>query len=798
MNEHKQYRFLSKPRKVLEDQRFVRGGGHFIADVQIPGMKYVEVVRSPFPCADIRGIDAARALEVPGVVAVVSGEEISHATLPILSGLEIPNVRRYPLAVGRARYAGEWVAAVVADSRAIAEDAAELVDIDYEPQPFVLDAVRAQDPNSPIVHPLHGSNILLDETFEWGDVDNQFNRADHKLAYEVHWGRNSTVPIETFGAIASWDSRVGMLDVWASVQMPKYLENIVHSLQIQSNNIRVHYDVDVGGSFGTKRGIKHTILVGYLTRKLGCPVRFIEDRLEYMSGGDAHGPDRLFNVELAYNNDGRIVGMKMEALEDLGAYTGRAPMQLGKPAGSICGPYKIGAIRYRATAVTTNKTVQDAVRGFGQSPTNYALETGIDKVSRALNMERNELRKRNFIKHDEFPYVIPSGAEYDSGDYVRVQRETLELAHWEGLVRKRDALRAAGGLAGIGISSCLEPGGGNAAFEPLLNSHTTTTTSVESARVAIGADGVVTVAMGTSSAGQGHETLASAVAAEVLEMPPDDIRVVRVDSLSGLPTGSPVASRMAIMLGGAVARAATQLKQKLIAIGAYCLGVEASRVIYQEGKVIDLRTARSVSWIEMVTIAHRQIHRLAPGLEPGLTVTAILQVPKGGMLPDKARRVRMYPCYSFEFHVVLVSINRISFKAKLLDYFIGHDCGTVITPSIVRGMVCGGIAHGIGAALYEKFEYGEDGQLLTQTFMDYPIPSTLEVPDLKMCECETPSPLTSFGQKGVGEGGYMGSPAAIASGVNDALVGAGYDEIVELPMTPNRLAAIINKNSRLN
>ncbi|HXN67808.1 MAG TPA: molybdopterin cofactor-binding domain-containing protein, partial [Bradyrhizobium sp.] len=303
------FRFVSTNRRVREDRRFVAGRGHFVADVALEGMLHVAVLPSQHPAARIVAIDATAALAMPGVHYVLTGEELAAATDPLMNGLDTPLVKRHPLAVGQVRYAGEWVVAVVADSRALAEDAAEKVHIDYEPLPFVLGAEEALRPDSPPVHPAHGSNVLLDRTFVWGEVEKHFAESPRQLSFRVTWGRSSTVPIETFGVVASWDPWRDILDVWASIQMPKYPDQIARALRIPANGVRVHQDVDVGGSYGVKRGIKQTVLVAHLARRLGRPVRLIEDRLDNMGGGDAHGPDRIFDVEVAFNDEGIVKSM---------------------------------------------------------------------------------------------------------------------------------------------------------------------------------------------------------------------------------------------------------------------------------------------------------------------------------------------------------------------------------------------------------------------------------------------------------------------------------------------------------
>ncbi len=778
------YRYIGKKRRTKEDPRFVTGRGHYVADIALEGMKHVALVTSPHASANIKAIRTDKAAALPGVRYILTGDELCAGVDALTPGVDTPKVMRYPLARGVVRYAGEWVVAVVADTRALAEDAAELVEIDYEPTPYVLDPEKALLPDAVLVHPAHGSNVLYRRKFVWGPVEEDFARAQHTLKFRVYWARSATVPIETFGVAAQWDPGTGILDVWASIQMPKYPDQLARALRLPGNAVRVHFDVDVGGSYGVKRGIKHTVLVGYLAKKLGMPVRFIEDRLENMRGGDMHGPDRSFDMQVAFDADGTIRSLKIRALDDVGAYAGRSPLQLGKPVGAIVGPYRINSVEYEPISVLTNKTAQEAVRGFGQAPTNYALETAIDRVARHLGMDRIELRRKNFITKDQFPYLIPSGSTYDSGDYHTVLDKALVAVSWPALVAARDAARLAGRHAGIGIATCLEPSGGNSAFEPLFNLKNDTTTWMDSCLVRIDLSGSITGVMNTSTSGQGHETLVSTVLGEILERDPAGIRVVHADSLNALPSNSPVGSRMAIMLGGAAAGAAKKIKAALLAIGAHNLGLAPEAVEYREGSVVAKADARKfLGWDQLVEIAHRKFHKLPPGLEPGLQAKFVWEVPTGGGLPTADGRVQMYPCYSFEAHVVLVEIDPATAQPKILRYVCGHDCGTMISPDIVHGMTYGGIAHGIGAALFEKFAFSDNGQLSSQTFMDYLMPSAIEVPAIDIVDHCTPSPLTEFGQKGSGEAGYLGAPAAIANAINDALSPLGVS-LDELPMTP--------------
>ena len=633
-----QHRFVSADRRVREDRRFVAGKGRFVADIDLPDTKHVALLTCPHAAARIISIDKRAALAMPGVHYVLDGSELAAATLPLMAGLDTPNVPRRPLAVDIARYSGEWVAAVVADTRALAEDAVEEIDVQYEPLPFVLDAEQAIKPGAVLVHAAHGSNVLLDRTFVWGQVENDFAASPRHLSVRVKWARSSTVPIETFGVVASWDPWRDLLDVYASIQMPKYPDQIAMALRLPASSVRVHYDVDVGGSYGVKRGIKHSVLVAYLARRLGFPVRLVEDRLENMRGGDAHGPERLFDVDVAFDDSGIVRSMKMCALENIGAYAGRSPFQLGKPIGAIVGPYKIKSVQYRAIAAVTNKTPQDAVRGFGQAPTNLALERMMDEVANALGLDPLEVRRRNMIQHEEFPYTIPSGTTYDSGDYHRVVDKVVDHTSYNKIKAERDRLRAEGKLAGIGVAACLEPSGGNASFEPLLNPKNATTTWMDSCRIDVDLTAAITATMHTSSAGQGHETLVATVIGEVLGRDPDSIRVVRANSLNSLPSNSPVGSRMAIMLGGAAFHAAHKLKAKLTAIGAHDLGIPAERAIYEQGNVYDRAAPdKRRTWEELVAIAHRNFHRLAGRIRAGPGGRARLSGPDRRHVTDGGR-----------------------------------------------------------------------------------------------------------------------------------------------------------------
>ncbi|MQA02621.1 MAG: molybdopterin-dependent oxidoreductase [Streptosporangiales bacterium] len=793
MGEQSTYQWISRPAPVREDARFVTGRGTYVADITPPGTVHVGLVTSPHPHARIVGIDTSAALALDGVLAVVTGAELAKETEPLRQYLDLPDVHWRPLAADVTRYAGEWVVAVVATSRALAEDAAELVNVDYDPLPLVLDPEAALQPDSPSVHTGHGTNVLAHREFSWGDVDGNLARSAGTTKVRARWHRNSTVPIETFGVVANWDEHRQLLDIWASIQMPQFPDQVAGALGLPGNQVRVHFDVDIGGSYGVKRGIKHGVLTGYLARRLHRPVKLIEDRAENMHGGDFHGPDRIFDVELSYTADGTFTHIRIDVIDDEGAYPGRSPLQLAKPIGAIVGPYRIPSAVYHATAVTTNKTGQVAVRGFGQAPTNYAIESAVDAVARELGIDRIELRRRNFIQPDEFPYRIPSGTEYDSGDYPAVVDKAVQLADLAALQARRDELRAEGKLAGIGVATCLEPGGGNAIFENIMNPTNDKTTFPEACRLRVTPDGEVVAVVAISSAGQSHDTMVATLVGEELGRDPATVTVLRADSLAGMPSQSPVGSRMTIVLGVAIRQAADELKQKALRIAAHNMDVTTDELRYVDGDVVVASDEqRRMSWDDVVGVAYRKQHLMPPGEQPGLEVVQVAHTPRSGGLTADDGTVQLYPCYSFETHLVLASIDPDTGVVDLDKYYLAHDCGTVINPEVVRGMVYGGTAHGIGVALYEQFAYDPTGQPLTQSFMDYLLPSTHEVPTIVDVEHCTPSPFTTFGQKGAGEAGYMGAPAAVASAVNDALAAVDVPPLTELPIKPSDVWAAVH------
>ena len=791
------YQWVGKRFPPLEDRRFVLGKGRYVNDITLPGMLHMAMVSSPHAHAVIKRIDTSKAERLPGVVKVIVGEELPEYMEPVPQNLHLPNVVWYPLAVGKARYAGEWVAAVVATSRYVAEDAAELVEVEYDPLPPLVDPEEAMKPDAPVLHEKHGSNIAWQGSVTFGDVDGAFQRAPHVFEDRYRWNRHSGVPLETFGCVARWDDLNGIIDVWASQQNPQITEQMARVLRIPTNKVRIHMDVDIGGSYGNKRGRKQIFLTCVASMMVGKPVKFIEDRLENMAAGDAHGPDRIWKVRVAADEQGKVLALDLTVIDDAGAYAGRGAMQLSKPLTALVGPYAIPAVRYTGYSVLTCKTNQAPYNGFGQSPTNFAIERAIDQVARELKLDRAEVRLRNFIQPHQFPYEIPTGATYDSGDYPTVLRKALEMADYAHIAQRKAEARQRGKLLGIGVATCIEPSAGGGSHFTFMNPYATGSDVGEGVRLQVDVAGNVTVAIGFQSAGQGHETTVTQLVCEALQVTPDRVTVVRADTTGGVPSVATTGSRMHLMLGAAVLGAAAKVKAKMTAIAAQNLAVDPSLVELRGGEFVNRILPRlRMRFEDVAAIAYRRADLRPANMEPGLVETYVFRHPKSGERMEEPSvepfRIRGFNAFAFAAHLPIVEIDPETFETKLVDYYIVHDCGVQINPQIVEGMVYGGTMRGIDAALLSQYVYDQNGQLLTQTFMDHLLSTAMEVPHIKLGDHCTPAPGHPLGAKGCAEGGYMTAPAAIVSAVEDAMAPYGL-VLREIPVTPTRLYELVKQ-----
>ena len=674
----------------------------------------------------------------------------------------------YPLAIDKIRLAGEWTAAIVATTRAAAEDAAELVEVEYEELPTVVDPEAAMAEGSAVLHEAHGSNVVWNEVFEWGEVNRAFEAADHVFEYRYRWNRHSGVPMETFGCVANV-SKMGVLEIWASHQNPGIQQEVMDVLRLST--ARVHMELDVGGSFGSKRGRKQMYLAALGAMETGRPVKFIEDRVQNMQAGDGHGPDRVYRVKVAASAEGVVDALDIAVIEDLGAYCGRGPRQIVKPINAVVGPYRIKNVRYGGWGVLTCKTNQVPFRGAGQSPHNFCIERSIDQIARALMIEPEEIRRRNYIQPHEFPYETPPGAVYDSGDYPGALQLAIDHAGLDDLRRMQSEARLAGRLIGIGIAGGIEPGG-SGGRDP------------EGAHVQVDERGHVVVTIGFQSSGQAHESMVTQIACEELGVEPWQVSVERAHGLAGIVGGATIGSRMTLMLGSAMKLATDKVQEKLRAIAAHAFEADPHDIVSERGRCHVRGSSHSEMTLpELAELAYGTVRDRPEGMEPGLVVDASFAGPTP--LTRKAG-ARSFPSYAFDVHIPVVEIDPETFEIKFLRYIVAHDCGVVLNPLVVHGFVYGGIGHGIGGALYEQFSYDDNGQPLSSSFMDYLMPTIAEVPRVELHEMATPSPLHPYGAKGAAEGAYLTAPAAIASAVEDALAPLGI-LIDAVPITPDAL-----------
>jgi CO/xanthine dehydrogenase Mo-binding subunit len=765
------YKFIGKPLPVVEDRRFVRGGGRYINDISLPGMLHLGVVSAPVAHAKLLAVDISAALTAPGVVTVLTGADLVTMMQPVPQELALPNVVWYPLAVDKIRYAGEWVAAIVATSRAAAEDAAELVGIEFEELEPLVDPRRAMQPDAPLLHEAEGTNVVWNERWTWGEVDAEFHEADHTFEYSYRWNRHSGVPLETFGCVAQVDP-TGILELWASHQNPDIQQEVIKVMR--TPKVKVHMDVDIGGSYGSKRGRKQMYLTAAAALRARRPVKFIEDRIENMQASDGHGPDRYYTVKVAATSAGIIRALDVDVVEDLGAYCGRGPRQITKPTSAVVGPYRIPAVRYGGYGVLTCKTNQVPFRGAGQSPHNFIVERTIDQVALELGMDRVDIRLRNYIQPEQFPYEIPGGAIYDSGNYPGAAEIGLKQARIEDLLAQQAEARAAGRLFGIGVAGGLDPGGAAAEHG-------------EGVRIEIDATGHVVATIGFQSAGQAHEGMVTQLIREELGLDAEDIIVQRGHGLAGIYAGAPTGNRMTQMLGTTVYQCSAKVRRKLTDLAAFTLQVSEEQI---EIDGTTYRVAgdpeRALTIKQLAKIAYGPRMNCPPGMEPGIVEQNVYAGPDIVTKRKLKTGAKQFPTYSFDFHVVIAEVNPDTFEIELRKYVVVHDCGTVINPLVVDGFTYGGVGHGVGGALFENFAYDENGQLLAASFMDYLMPTAAEVPRVELYEQVTPSPLHPYGAKGTAEGAYMTTPAAIASAVEDALTPFGI-RITEVPITPQMI-----------
>jgi carbon-monoxide dehydrogenase large subunit len=774
--------YVSQGVKRREDPPLLMGRAHFIGDLRLPGLLAVKFLRSEHAHARLVEIDTRTALQLPDVKAVVTAADFAttRAIRATMSGAGYQATDWPALARGKVRFAGEPVVAVVAADAYRAEDALDAIRVTYEPLPVVADAESALAPGAPRVHDELPDNALFRTRFENGDVARALAAADIRLAETFRHARCSSSPMEPRGVMATLDPVDGMLIVWASTQSPHLMRSgLAEALGIPESSIRVLCP-SVGGGFGPKMHLyPEDIVVAELARRLKRPVRWLEDRRENLLSS-AQARDHVNHVEVGARRDGTIVALKSTLICDSGAYSVypvTASLEPLTAAGILPGPYKLGALAYEAYAVATNKCPAGAYRGVGMALGTFVRERVVDMVARRAGLDPIDVRRRNFIDASELPFQTASGLIVDSGD----PKQSLEraLASSDYTRRRSESRHApAGKYLGVGVASYTEfTGMGSGTFRRRgmrqVAGHDAATVRVEPT-------GEVRGFVSAASQGQGHATTFAQVLADELGVPLEAVTIVEGDT-ERCPYGSgSFASRSMVVSGGALVLAARRVREKISAIAAHMLEAAAPDLTIEAGKIaVRGAPGRAVTIAEVADLAHRPSGgTLPPGVDPGLEATQYYDPPPA--------------TFSNGTHVAVVEIDPETGQIELVRHVVVEDCGRIVNPMIVDGQTHGAVAQGIGNALYEDFVYDDGGQPLTTSFLDYVIPGTMEVPPIDIIHMETPPATSVTGFKGMAEGGTIGSTAAIANAVADALAPLGV-EVRELPLTPDRVHRLIKE-----
>ncbi|HYJ78134.1 MAG TPA: xanthine dehydrogenase family protein molybdopterin-binding subunit [Longimicrobiaceae bacterium] len=761
-----------------EDLQLLTGRALFVDDVHLDGMLHVAFLRSDHAHALVNGIDVSAALARPGVVAVYVAEDLGAywqpgpllVPPPPIEGLVFNQASQVPLAKDRVRHVGEPVAMVVAESRYVAEDALGDIVVDYEPLQAVVDLEAALRPDAPVIHPQLGTNLAAHVVQRHGDYPAARAEADLVVARRFHYDRGAAAAMENRSVVAQWDARARELKIWDTTQAPIPIRNgLARMLGLLESQVRVIAPF-IGGGFGPKIMMFYPeeVLVPWAAMRLGRPVKWTEDRQEnFFATTQERG--QVHDAELALSRDGRILGVRDFFLHDTGAFD---PYGLTVPINSQCtllGPYDVRNYDGEFKAVFTNKTTVTPVRGAGRQHGVFVMERLLDIAARELGIDPVEIRRRNFISPDDFPHqwriLFQDFAPlyYDSGNYLPALETAAEMIGYAGFRAEQRAARAEGRRVGVGVVNYVE-GTGIGPYE--------------GARVTVEPSGVVRVATGLGTQGQGHYTAFAQIVAEVLDVEVADVQVVTGDTREfGWGTGT-FASRGAVVAGSACHAAALAVREKVISVAGRVFDVPPEEVELGDGRVAVRGNGRSMPLGELAGYANPLRGAVAPGSEPGLEATAYFGPDHGSTASG--------------VHAMIVEVDPETAMVKVLRYVVVHDCGRLINPVIVEGQVQGGVAHGIGNAFYEQLHYDDNGQLLNASFMDYLLPTALDVPRVEMAHRETAAPMNPLGLKGVGEAGCIPTGAVFAQALEDALPEL-HLEIREIPLSPNRLFELLRE-----
>lgn len=768
------YKYMGTPVRVKEDLIPIQGKGQYLDDVELPGTLYLAYHLSPYGHAKIKSINTEKCLELPGVRYVLTGEELKKHTSPYMQIAPPPsgNLEDYPLAVDRVRYYGEPVAAIVASDPYIAEDAAELVEVEYEQLPVVLDAEEALKKDAPVLHPSSGSNLVWKGVWNLGDAEKALKEADYVVEDTVKTHRYAAVPLETSGVLATYDQSVDVITVYSVNQMPMFsLPIICGALRMPTSKFRMILPPNVGGAFGGKIiNFTHITVVAYLSRLLKAPVKYLENRSENIMFG-THNNERTFHVKLAVKKDGRVTGAYMTAFDNCGAYPRYEPAGAVIWAQVVPGIYDVQNVYVEFNQSTTNKGPTGPVRGYSRVQHNFMWERMMNRVAQKLNMDPAEVRRINLIKKEQMPYKGPSYTIYDGGDYHKAfdtLLETIEYKKWREIQKET---RPKGKLIGVGLSAVIDSGANNFAQVKIINKNFPASGSMEVGLVMIDQFGGIVARTGTSDQGQSHATTFGQIVAEVFNTDPENVVFQQgFDSVSNVwaAFSGAYASRSAVMAGTALYYAALRLREKILTIAAHAMGEKESDLEVKDSAVVSMKTDKKMPLGDIATLAWLDVNKLPEDMEPGLISYAVYKPDFTYNMPDEKNRVNNTLTYSYAIHGTVVEVDPETFEMKILKHGVVSDPGFMINPLVVEGQEMGATLHGISAALMENLVYDEDGILLTSNFWDYLVAGAKHMPDIDLKTVVTRSTSSVLGVRGVGEGG--GGPiGSIVNAVEDAL-----------------------------
>lgn len=794
---------LGQSPERIEDAALLTGRGRFGDDIGVtPGTLHAAVLRSPHAHAELLSVDTEAALRLPGVRAILTGADVQRWSQPFVVGVKAP-MKHWALAVDRVRYAGEPVAVVIAEDRYLAEDALDAIRVAYQPLPVVVDIEAACQAQAPVLHAEIGSNVVSDRSFRYGDPETAFAQAPHQVELSVHYPRNSCTPIECAVVVAQHLPGDEGYEVLSNFMGPFSLHAVMAlALKVPGNKLRHKLPRDSGGSFGVKQAVfPYVVLMCLAARKAGAPVKWVEDRLEHLCAATAAAA-RLTHIKAAVQADGRITALHYDQRDEVGGYL-RAPepATLYRMHGALTGAYDIEHLAVRNRVVLTNKTPSGLVRGFGGPQVYYALERLMDRIGVELGIDAFDLRRRNFVRAEQFPHTAAAGAVLDSGDYHRVLEMAQAAAQAEGLVARRDAARAAGKLYGIGIATIVEPSISNMGYISTVLPREQREKAgpknggLAAATVAIDLLGSITVNIASAPAGQGHMTVCAQVVADVFGLEPAQITVnVEFDTAKdawSVAAGN-YSSRFAGAVAGTVHLAATKLRHKLALIAGAAFGCPPERIRFADGLVFDeAQPERGQAFTRIAASPHWAPALLPAEVSLGMRETAFWTAPTL-TAPDAQDRVNTSAAYGFVADICGLEVDPATGQVTIDRYITAHDVGRILHPGLADGQIRGAFAQGLGAALYEEFRYGADGGFQSGTFADYLLPSACEVPSPIIVHLQTPSPFTPLGAKGLGEGNNMSTPVTIANAFADALRPLKDTPDLRLPLTPSRVLALID------